>query len=259
MRGSTHRWPAICLTAMMAMMLSACNGNQGSIGGTASNVVPPVQTGPMGDSLSAWRPKVLSNVNIYPGEVVGTDNMFKPADGDTRIGGQGKKMGKIPCDPTEYLNDYHIHAYVGVIYKGRQIAVPDAIGMVHPGPEQNGYITTAGCYYFIHTHDASGMIHLEFPNNLPPSATPYTFASFLKIWGVKYTKTNFGRFRGTVRVFVGNVPSLGQTKVTSYAPLQKATMLSTTPIRSHEAFWIEIGKPFYPASQLPSVTFYTEY
>ena len=202
-------------------------------------------------------PNGLSPINLVPGEVVGLDDQFKPTDGDTSRGGRGQKIGKISCDPVEYLNDYHVHIYLGIVANGKQIAVPDAIGLDKPGPEQNGYITTAGCYYFIHTHDASGMIHIEDPNNLPPSATPYTFSSFLKIWGMRYTKTTFGKYHGKMLVFVGNPAALGQTEVTSYQQWKGG--LGAIPLRSHEVIWIEIGKPFTAAKYLPPVTFYTEY
>ena len=253
MRGSIRRWPAICLTAVLATMLSACHG-AGTVGGTGSNLIPQAP------QSVAFAPNTLSPINIYPGEIVGMDNEFRPNDGDTRLGGRGGNVvDKIPCDATEYLNDYHVHMYLGIIYQGKQIAVPDSIGLHKPGAEQNGYITTAGCFYFIHTHDASGMIHVESPSNLPPSAVVYTLKNILDIWGMKYTATSFGNFKGTLHVFVGNVPALGQTTVGTYTKFKNAGQLGTIPIKSHEAIWIEIGKPTIRATALPPVTFYTEY
>ena len=253
MRGSIRRWPAICLTAVLATMLSACHG-----GGTAtgSGVLPQMS---QGQSDAAFAPNSLGPINIYAGEIVGADDMFKPHDGDTKIGGKGSPIDKIPCSPTEYLNDYHVHMYLGIVYKGRQIAVPDAIGMKGPGPEQNGYISTAGCFYYIHTHDASGMIHVESPNSLPPSATVYKFKDVLAVWGMKYSRTSFGPFRGELRIFIGNPTSLGETQVSHYTQFKNASQLGTIAVKSHEVIWIEIGKPVTKAPKLPQVTFYTEY
>jgi hypothetical protein len=231
-------------------MLTACHGG----GTTGSNVLPQVS---QGQSDAAFAPQALGPVNLYAGEVVGTDDMFKPHDGDTKTGGRGGTVDKIPCSPTEYLNDYHVHMYLGILYKGQQVAVPDAIGLHNAGAEANGYISSAGCYYYIHTHDASGMIHVEAQQNLPPSATPYTLQNVLDIWGVKATGKSFANFKGGVKVFVGNVASLGQTTVSSYAKYKGA--LGSIPVKSHEAIWIEIGKPYVTPSALPPVTFYTEY
>jgi hypothetical protein len=237
----------------LATMLTACHG-----GGTAtgSNVLPQMS---QGQSDSAFLPNSLGPINLYAGEIVGADDAFKPNDGDAKIGGRGQKVDKVPCQPTEYLNDYHVHMYLGIVDHGRQVAVPDAIGLIKPGPEQNGYITTAGCFYYIHTHDASGMIHVEDPASLPPSATPYTLKNVLDIWGMKYSHTSFGPFKGEVRVFVGNPSSLGVTTVNHYTQFKKAGQLGTIPVKSHEVIWIEIGKPVTKAGKLPPVTFYTEY
>lgn len=253
MRGSIRRWPAICLTAVLATVLSACHG-----GGTAtgSGVMPQML---QGQSNAAFAPNSLGPINLVPGEIVGADDSFKPHDGDTKTGGRGNPVDKIPCSPTEYLNDYHVHIYLGIVYQGRQIAVPDAIGLHGPGAEQNGYISTAKCFYYIHTHDASGMVHIESPNNLPPSAAVYTLQNVLDVWGMKYSHTSFGPYKGELRVFIGNPSSLGETTVNHYAKFKQAGKLGTIAIKSHEVIWIEIGKPVSKGAKLPPVTFYTEY
>lgn len=253
MRGSIRRWPAICLTAALAAMLAACHG-AGSVGGTGSGVIPQVA-----QQNGAVTPNVMSPINIYPGEIVGRDDMFRPHDGDTIKGGRGQTVDKIPCRPTEYLNDYHVHAYLGIIFEGKQVAVPDTIGMKRAGPETNGYVTTAGCFYYIHTHDASGMIHIEDPKNLPPSATIYTLKNVLDVWGMKATPRSFGSFQGPMRVYIGNVTALGQTTVSTYTRFTTLLKLDSIPMRSHEVIWIEIGRPYVNVDHLPPVTFYTEF
>jgi hypothetical protein len=244
----------------LAATLSACNSGGA---GSPSNVMPQggvPQFAPAARELSdAIAPNALSPVKIYPGEVVGTDDMFKPGDGDAKDGGRGQKVGKIPCLPTEYLTDYHVHAYLGLVVNGKQVAIPDSIGLKKPGPESNGYISTAVCFYYIHTHDASGMIHIEDPKALAPSATVYTLADFLHIWGVGVSKYGVGKFHGHVHVFIGNVPALGQTTVKKYAAFTDVANVDTIPLKSHEAIWIEVGKSYFTAKQLPSVNFYTEY
>ncbi len=251
MPGSTRRWPALCLPAVLALMLSACNGT--STPGTASNnVMPPIAQG-----ANVMAPQKLSPINTYPGEVVGETGMFHPKRGDTKTGGHGSKVNGIPCDTTEYLNDYHVHAYLGIVYKGHQVAIPAGIGMKHPGPAQNGYITTAGCFYFVHTHDESGIIHVEDIKNLPPSATLREYGNLFDIWGVKVESNSFAGLKGPVHAYVGNVPQLGDLTVSSYASF-KLDDVRKLKIRSHEVLWLVIGKNL-AASKLPPVTFYMEY
>jgi len=245
--------------AIVVAALSACNGTAGP--SVPSQIAPnavgrPVSLGGIepGDTLA---PIVkLAPVVLSAGEVVGTDDLFTPKNGDGRRGGRGQAVDGIPCSPTEYVSQYHIHAYIGIVVDGRQVALPDAIGLKDPGPASSGFISTAKCFYYIHTHDASGTVHVEVPEALSPSTALYTVGNLLDIWGVHETAGGFGPFSGTVQVFVGNVP-LKQTLVKKYALVKRS--LDSIKLRSHEVVWIVVGKHPIHASRLPSVTFYTEY
>jgi hypothetical protein len=250
MSESTRRWSAACLGAVLAIALSACRGSVvGSPGSTAPNVMPPIAT-----SDGMMSPDAVGPVNIYPGAVIGTDNLFRPGDGDTTKGGQGATMANIPCDKREHTGQYHIHAYLGLIVNGKQVAVPDVIGMVKPGTENNGFTSTAGCFYWIHTHDASGMIHIEVPKAYGLTTSHYKLGAFLAIWGMSHTSSSFGPFKGPVHVYVGNVTNPGhQTVVSKYKAY--ANSMGTIPLRTHTAVWVEVGATQTP----PSVTFYTQW
>ena len=190
------------------------------------------------------------------GAINGTDNMFKPRDGDTPIGGHGKMIDrKIPCLPV-MGNGYHIHIFLGIVYNGTLMAIPDAIGMVKPGPAVNGFVNTAQCFYEVHTHDSSGIIHMEVKRTVPISATVFKLRNVLDVWGISRSATNFGNFQGPVHVFIGTVP-LKQTVVSSYSAYTGS--LDDLPLYSHEVVWIEIGTQYYAPTQLPPVTFYMEY
>ena len=241
----------LALAASIAAALVACAGGAPAGGSaTAPGAVPPPAEG------AAVVSDALGPVVISPGAVNGLDDQYHPGDGDMGAGGHGQVIDTIHCDKSMVTNKYHVHAFLGVVNKGRLIALPDTIGMFNPGPEVGGYTNTATCFYNIHTHDASGMIHLELDRVLPFSAVVYHLKNVLDIWGVPYSASSFGPFSGPMHVFVGNVP-LKTTTVTSYQPYSGA--LQDIPLRSHEAIWVEIGTPYYTASQLPSVRFYTEY
>jgi hypothetical protein len=207
--------------------------------------------------MSRLLPQGLSNIDTAPGAVIGVPNKFHPHKGDTRRGGRGEPVNGIGCYKTMVLNKYHVHVYLGIVYEGTQMALPSTIGMVDPGPAVQGFTNTAKCFYRIHTHDSSGIVHFEFARNLPVGAEFVHMKDILDIWGVRRAADRFGPFAGPIHVFYGTAP-LGQVTVSSYRPYTRGP-LDDILLRSHEVVWIEIGKKYYSASQLPSVTFYMEY
>jgi hypothetical protein len=243
-------WIALVAT----LVLSACNSSGTSLA--------PVAKAPQMQSASVAVPAAPSpfppgGIETAPGKIDGLDDQFKPHDGDTPSGGQGATVdGKVPCLPS-MGNGYHIHVFLGIIYKGRYVAIPDTIGMVNPGPEVNGYVNTAQCFYEIHTHDASGIVHLEVARPIPLSNVVFKLKNVLDVWGMPHTPDGIGPFKGRIRVYVGMPPALGDVSVTSYQPFNGHWAIMG--LHSHEVIWIEIGKPYYNAAELPHVTFYMEY
>lgn len=71
----------------------------------------------------------------------------------------------VRCDPTEAI-DFHIHAHLDVIVDGKSVTVPAGIG-----------IKPNECLYWIHTHDKSGVIHIEAPQE-----TAFTLGQFIQVW-----------------------------------------------------------------------------
>lgn len=216
----------------------------------------------------------MATLHPYSTFTYGTDNVFTPNDGDTASGGQtpGQKIGKFTCAPQMYdaATNYHVHPFLGILYNGSRIAVPDAIGMPGAGPENpSGWTGTAKCYFGVHTHDSSGYIHIE--SNLLTSKQRSdelaTLGDLLNIWGQALTATRFGPFNGTVRVFYANT-ELGDLITGNATPyqghpahpyLQWTSTFSSLPLYSHEAIWIEVGSTYVPASRLPAVVFDIQY
>jgi hypothetical protein len=252
MRESIRRCAGTAAAAAVAVLLSSCNGGAGAPGSGAL----PQSGAPAAAPLAAMLPDALAPVWIAPGKVDGLDNRFTPADGDTASGGQGRTIDGLPCAPSMVTNEYHVHMYLGIVYNGKLIATPDGIGLYKAGPESNGYINSAQCYYSIHTHDASGMIHLEVPEKLPYSSVVFKLKDVLDVWGVPHDATSFGPFNGPIHVFVGNVP-LKTTVVSHYAA--RLGKYGNIKIHSHTVVWLEIGNAYYAADKLPPVRFYTEY
>ena len=75
----------------------------------------------------------------------------------------------------------HVHQHLDLFVDGRHAVVPGGIGI-----NDNSFISP------IHTHDASGVIHVE-----SPSKEHFTLAQFFAIWGVRFTRNALGGYRSS--------------------------------------------------------------
>jgi hypothetical protein len=74
----------------------------------------------------------------------------------------------------------HYHAHLDVIVNGSAVQVPAGIGMVMANGHEAGVTV-------LHTHDNSGVIHIESATN-----TPYTLGQFVTEWGVRLATGQLG-------------------------------------------------------------------
>jgi hypothetical protein len=93
-----------------------------------------------------------------------------PGIGDTASGGQGQDVDGIKCEAGEQLV-YHVHAHLYILLDGRPQTVSSQVG-IPGGP------LLAKCIYWLHTHDTSGIIHVE-----SPTKRTFTLGQFFDIWG----------------------------------------------------------------------------
>jgi len=103
-------------------------------------------------------------------------------------GGKGETIDGIPCRVMD--ETYHIHTHLSIVLNGQLLQIPNALGQVP------ATTTTAGCFYQIHNHDASGRLHIESP--VPVN---YTLGNFFHIWGQPLSTTNVGGITGQPIVF----------------------------------------------------------
>jgi len=88
----------------------------------------------------------------------------------------------IGCGTMEY-SVFHIHAHLDIIINGQP----------HPIPAQIGILDNK-CLYWLHTHDQSGIIHIE-----APMQTQFTLGQFIDIWN---STQNIMLQYGTPKVYV---------------------------------------------------------
>lgn len=130
--------------------------------------------------------------------------------GQTTQQGRGEATGAtvdgIKCQTSEQVA-YHIHAHLAIYASGDSQAVPAGIGI--PGGK---------CLYWLHTHDATGVIHVE-----SPAQHAYTLGQFFDIWGQPLSTTQVGRATGQVTVFLNGKRFSGDPrsiKLTPHALIQ---------------------------------------
>lgn len=182
------------LVALMAASLAACGG--GGDGGSSPPPsgtqpppapAPPPPPPPPPPASSDAPPLSATVTDISTGDRIGAIHW---ANGNTANGGNGSPVDGIEC----LLNmpeDYHVHSYVGIYLNGELLAFPLNVGIVTRSPDPR-------CFYAIHTHDASGKIHVE-------SSAPGTFTlgQLFNIWGQPLSDTNVAGLTGNpVEVFV---------------------------------------------------------
>lgn len=212
--------------------------------------------------MAAATPMPASYI-VGAGEIFGTDNQFTPNDGDNTPGGNGQIIDSVlPCVKT-MPTTYHVHAFVGIIINGYQKAISDGLGMENPQtdityqgiPHWTQYAT---CYYYIHTHDASGVLHIESPKSVPLTTSLYTLGNAFDVWGHRLTTTAISVWTGTVRTYVAQVPlRTDQIQRSSYV-LYTGNPRSI-PLHSHTTVWLEIGPAYVTPSKLPVIAYNEEY
>lgn len=150
---------------------------------------------------------------------------------------------------------HHKDVHVSLLVRGRQVAVPMGIGVVAPrvqsypsGPSAGGpFAGDDECVYWMHTHDNSGVTHVE-----PQVANQtFTLGQFFDIWGQPLNASRAADYAGTVRVFRWPIDDAGSKVVELRGDPRKATMGP----HEHDEIAVEVGPPWTP---LPRYVWYPE-
>lgn len=286
------RRSAAVLAPAVLLVLAACGGG-GSTGAT-----PPSSPGgppPPASSSPSPSPSPASTATPAPSGSVGTSSLvikaeenfqnpdmaswytsgtasWTPHAGDTAAGNNGNGDTCDTSMTSEPKVGFHSHAFVGIMDNGTQAALPQAIGMENPveptkGNPSHPYdymeVENASCMFHVHTHDFSGLVHVEVPE-IPFDSTYQSLPSYANLqtlldeWGATLSATGLtagsNSLSGTVSIYTGTPSgkdSSGNDLVNSYT---LATGLpSSVMLAHHEAIWIVIGAP--PSSGLPQVSF----
>ena len=117
----------------------------------------------------------------------------------------------------------HIHQHLDVFVNGKRATVPALVGIY-----ANGDSTQGGFFVELHTHNTSGIIHLEAPKK-----GVFTLGQFVGVWGVRLSKQCIGGYCAgpgkPLKFYVNGKRFAGDP--------------NNVVLREHQEFAIVYGKP----------------
>lgn len=139
-------------------------------------------------------------------------------NGSTAGGAQGNPVDTIPCGTGADAEHYHSH--VSLIVNGKQVALPLGVGIQHAVVEGDSLAIAGTCFYWLHSHDRTGIIHVE------PSVTGHTFTlgEYFDVWGQPLTSGNVAGNQGTVTVYIDGARYFGDPRAIVLSAHQQITV-----------------------------------
>jgi hypothetical protein len=138
----------------------------------------------------------------------------------------GSPVDGIRCQASEQVL-FHIHAHLTVVVRGAAGRIPFGIGIPagQASPTPAGpFVGTGSCFYWLHTHAADGIIHIE-----SPIQRTYTLGNFFDVWGQKLGPTEVGPAVGPVTAFYDGRWFRGNPR--------------DIPLSKHAQIQLDVGRP----------------
>jgi hypothetical protein len=217
----------VVIGAVVGITLAVTGGSTTSSGQTQESKLPLAALSTLGTLQPAPAPGPLGPE--------GVPVPAAPALAGTTTAATGQPVDGISCNSAEQTI-FHIHAHLTVFVNGSARQVPAAIGI--PGAQaqataQGPFIATGNCFYWLHTHAADGIIHIE-----SPVQRTFTLGNFFDIWGQPLGPDQAGPATGHVvalyngQVYVGNPRDI---PLTAHAQIQ--LMVGTPLIAPQQISW----------------------
>src|SRR5438132_8900360 len=159
----------------------------------------------------ATRTKRITTISIIAVGVLAVAVLvyFVIAQGQTPANAAYPPVDSVSCQSTEQ-GGTHVHAHVTIYMNGKQTPLPANVGIAPDG----------SCLYWLHTHDGTGVIHIEAPANVS-----VTFGDFLDIWEQRFQQLGYpGQLSDSTgwQVYVNGKPFTGDFHK---IPLQSHTLI----------------------------------
>ena len=137
----------------------------------------------------------------------------------------------IRCEASEQVL-FHVHSHLSIVADGRQVTVPEGIGIAPPrGVQQTSdgpFVANGSCFYWLHTHARDGIIHIE-----SPVQRTYTLGEFFDIWNKPLDRHRVAGARGPVTGYVDGRRFTGDPRAIA--------------LGDHRVIQLDIGRVMAPA------------
>jgi hypothetical protein len=138
----------------------------------------------------------------------------------------GQRVDGISCQTSEQTI-FHIHAHLTIFVNGSPRQVPAGVGI--PGAKvqntaQGPFIGSGNCFYWLHTHAADGIVHIE-----SPVQRTYTLGNFFDEWGQPLGTNQVGPAKGKVTAIYNGHLYQGSPR--------------DIPLTKHAQIQLEVGTP----------------
>jgi hypothetical protein len=138
----------------------------------------------------------------------------------------GAPVDGIECSRSEQTL-FHIHVHLTIFVDGAARQVPYGIGI--PGAAAQStplgtFVGSGDCFYWLHTHAADGIIHIE-----SPIERVYTLGNFFDVWGQPLSSSRVGPAAGPVTALYGGERYEGDPRA--------------IPLTAHAQIQLEVGRP----------------
>ena len=145
----------------------------------------------------------------------------------------GQTIDGISCQTSEQTL-FHIHAHLTIFVNGQARQIPAAIGIPGAQATQTAagpFIGSGTCFYWLHTHAADGIIHIE-----SPVQRTYTLGEFFDEWGQPLSTTQVGPAKGHVTALYNGQVYQGNPR--------------DIPLNAHAQIQLEVGTPLVAPEQI---------
>jgi len=219
----------LVIAAVVGITLALTGGSPKATGAAAPKLnLAPLST--LGTLKPAPAPGALGPEGV---PVPAAPALAGPGQAGTGSAATGQPADGISCQTSEQ-SLFHIHAHLTVFVNGSARQAPAAIGI--PGAQaqstaQGPFIATGTCFYWLHTHAADGIIHIE-----SPVQRTYTLGNFFDVWGQPLGTDRVGPATGHVvalyngQVFQGNPRDI--------------------PLTAHAQIQLQVGTPLVAPEQI---------
>ncbi len=122
----------------------------------------------------------------------------------------------ISCDTLEQTV-YHIHSHLSIYVNGSLSKVPQNVGIASDG----------SCYYWLHTHDSTGVLHIE-----SPTQKDYQLGNFFDEWEQRFQSLGYPAELDSTsgwQVWVNGKPYTGDFRKITLTAHELITMAYNSP------------------------------